>query len=68
MLNLPPRAATAVKRPNQRRIRRQVPHQQPEAPRRQSAPVEVEQVHLVFAQEVGLYLIPVLIEQETEAA
>lgn len=67
MLNLTPRAFTAVERPNQRRIRRQVPHQHPKSPRRQGAAVEVEQIDPVFTQKVGLYLVPVLVEQETEA-
>jgi hypothetical protein len=68
MLKLTPRPPTAVERPNQSRIRRQVPHQRPKSPRRQSAPVEVEQIDPVFTQQVSLYLVPVLVEQETEAA
>jgi hypothetical protein len=40
---------------------------QPQPPHRQSAAVEVEQIDPVDAEKVGLYLVAVLIEQETEA-
>lgn len=57
-----PRRLIAVKRARQRRLRRQLPHKHTQSAGRQGAAVEVQQVHSVFAYQIGLYLVAVLIE------
>lgn len=62
MIGAPPRRLVAVKRTRQRRLRRELPHKDTQSASRKGAAVEVEQVHPVFALQVGLYLVAMLVE------
>jgi hypothetical protein len=39
-----------------------LPHQHTQPTNRQGAAVEVQQIHLVFALQISLYLVAVLVE------
>lgn len=62
------RTATAVERLSKFRVDRQPANQDAQPASRQSAAIEVDQVDVVLALKVGLYLVAVLFEQAIEAA
>lgn len=57
-----PLRATVVECTHQRRLPGELPDEHTQSANRQSAAIEVEQVHAVETQQVSLYLIAVLVE------
>jgi hypothetical protein len=62
MIGVKPLRVTVIECPHQTRCHRQLPQQHTQSASRQRSAVEVEEIYPVFTQQVGLYLVAVLVE------